>query len=68
MSIEQTIVQMARDAKKAAFVLGRCDTPRKNQTLLTMADLLEQQADAIFRENRRDLERAEASRSRYLQL
>lgn len=61
MTIEQTIVQMARDAKKAASVLRRCDTPRKNQTLLTMADLLEQQADAIFRENRKDLERAEAA-------
>jgi glutamate-5-semialdehyde dehydrogenase len=61
MTIEQTIVQMARDAKKAASVLGRCDTTRKNQTLLTMADLLEQQADVVFRENRKDLERAEAA-------
>ena len=61
MDIEQTIGQMARDAKKAAAVMARCDTKRKNQALLTMADLLEQQAEMLCAENRKDLERAEAA-------
>ena len=61
MDIQQTIAQMARDAKNAAGVIGRCDTARKNRVLTTMADLLEARAQALYRENRKDLERAEAA-------
>ena len=51
MDVEQTIQKMARDAKRAAAVMARCDTARKNTALLTMADLLEQQAQMLFAEN-----------------
>ncbi|BBO70732.1 gamma-glutamyl phosphate reductase [Desulfosarcina alkanivorans] len=59
MDIHRTIGQMARDARQAAGVIGRSDAARKNRALTTMADLLEQQAERIFRENRKDLQRAE---------
>jgi glutamate-5-semialdehyde dehydrogenase len=59
MDIDRTIRQMARDARQAAGVISRCDTDQKNQALTVMADLLEQQAETIFRENRKDLKRAE---------
>ncbi len=61
MDIDQTIRQMAIDAKQAAAVISRCETDRKNQALICMADLLEQQADGIYRENRKDLQQAEAT-------
>ncbi|WP_419660563.1 ProA: gamma-glutamyl phosphate reductase (glutamate-5-semialdehyde dehydrogenase) [Desulfosarcina variabilis str. Montpellier] len=61
MDIEQTIRQMAQDAKTAAGVISRSSTDQKNQALLTMADLLEKRAQVIFDENRKDLERAEAA-------
>ena len=49
---------MAREAKQAAGVISRCATAQKNQALTNMADLLEQQAENIFQENRKDLKRA----------
>ncbi len=58
MDIDRIIRQMARDAKQAAGVISRCATAQKNQVLTNMADLLEQQAETIFQENRKDLERA----------
>jgi glutamate-5-semialdehyde dehydrogenase len=58
MDIDQTIQKMAAAAKKAANVLNRCKTAVKNQALLTIADLLEQQAAEIYRENRKDLQQA----------
>ena len=58
MDIDETIRLMARDAKQAAGVIGRCATAQKNQALTNMADLLEQQAETIFQENRKDLKRA----------
>ena len=61
MDIEQTIHQMARAAKQAAGAVGRCETRIKNRALTTIADLLEQQSERIFQENRRDLQRAEES-------
>jgi glutamate-5-semialdehyde dehydrogenase len=61
MDIDQTIRQMAIDAKQAAAVISRCETDRKNQALIRMADLLEQQADGIYQENHKDLQQAEAT-------
>ena len=61
MDIEKTIRQMAQDAKTAAGIISRSSTDQKNQALFTMADLLEQQAQMIFAENRKDLERAAAA-------
>ena len=58
MDIDRTIRQMARDARQAAGVMGCCKTDQKNQALTNMADLLEQQAETIVQENRKDLKRA----------
>lgn len=59
MDIDQTIYQMAIEARQAAGVISRSATDQKNQALTTMADLLAQQAEAIFQENRKDLQQAE---------
>ncbi|MFO7714710.1 glutamate-5-semialdehyde dehydrogenase [Desulfosarcina sp.] len=61
MHIDQTIQQMARDARQAAGVVNRCAADQKNQALTAMADLLAQQADTVFQENRKDLKRAQAA-------
>ena len=61
MDIEKTIRQMAQDAKTAAGIISRSSTDQKNQALLTMADLLEEKAEGIYAENRKDLERAQAA-------
>ena len=58
MDLERTIRQMARDAKQAAGVIGRCATDQKNRALTNMADFLERQAQTIIRENHKDLKRA----------
>jgi glutamate-5-semialdehyde dehydrogenase len=59
MDIERTIRQMAREAKQAAAVISRCTTAQKNRALTTMADMLEQRAETIFQENRKDLKQAD---------
>ena len=61
MDIDQTIRRMAVAAKQAAGAISRCETRVKNQALTTIADMLEQQAEQIFQENRRDLQQAEKS-------
>lgn len=61
MNIAQTIRQMAQNARQAAGAIGRCSTDAKNRALETMADLLAQEAPAIFQENRKDLERGRAA-------
>lgn len=58
MDIDRTIRQMAIEARQAAGVIGRCAASQKNQALVNMADLLEQRAETIFHENRKDLDRA----------
>jgi glutamate-5-semialdehyde dehydrogenase len=55
MDINQTIEKMASDAKIAAGVMSRCKTEQKNSALTIMADLLEQKAEWIFEENRKDV-------------
>ncbi len=59
MSIEATILEMAKDAKRAAMALASCSTTKKNEALLRIADKLEQEADDIKRENAKDLELGE---------
>ena len=61
MDIAQTIGQIARNARQAAGAIGRCGTDVKNRALTTMADLLEQEAQTIFKENRKDLDRGRAA-------
>lgn len=61
MDIDQTISDLAAAARQAAGAIGRCPTTQKNQALITMADLLEDQVETIFRANRRDVRQAESA-------
>lgn len=50
--------QMGQLARKASYVLAQLNCEKKNQLLLTIADLLEQNSTEILNENRTDLNNA----------
>ena len=56
MSIQETIKQMAIEAKKAARTMANLSTTAKNNALLKMADALMAQKDYIQQENQKDLD------------
>lgn len=56
MPVNETILSMAREAKKAARTVACLSTEVKNRVLLTMADQLLEKRDYIQAENRKDLE------------
>jgi glutamate-5-semialdehyde dehydrogenase len=58
MSVEATVVEMAKQAKRAARKVATATTDQKNQVLSAIADRIESRADAIQAENRKDIERA----------
>lgn len=58
MTIEKTILDIARAAKKAAPAMANCPTATKNRALLAMADRLGQEAAHIKTENEKDLKAA----------
>ena len=49
-----------KNAKEAAFVLQSLSCDDKNRGLLAVADALEAEADAIIKENAKDIENAKA--------
>ncbi|AIQ64589.1 Gamma-glutamyl phosphate reductase [compost metagenome] len=51
------VVAKAELAKSVVTALGKLTTAQKNEALLTMADALQQNADAIIAANAKDLER-----------
>jgi len=55
MTIETTIVEMARSARAATRELVRCPSETKNQVLLAIAAAVEREAAHIKSENARDL-------------
>lgn len=55
MTIETTIVEMARSARAATRELVRCPSETKNQVLLAIAAAVEREAARIISENARDL-------------
>jgi glutamate-5-semialdehyde dehydrogenase len=59
MTIETTIIEMARAARKAAVNLARRSTGDKNAVLLNIADRLEAEAPKIQAENAKDLKYGE---------
>jgi len=59
MSIESTIVEMAKAARSASVALARCTSSLKNDALLRIANKIEAEASSIKAENIKDLERAE---------
>jgi glutamate-5-semialdehyde dehydrogenase len=58
MTIEATIVNMARAARAAAGEMARCRPNQKNTALLAMADKIEHDAATIKKSNQKDLARA----------
>lgn len=55
MTIESTIIEMAKAAKKAAVAMARCPSDRKNEVLLNIAEKLEADAAHIKAENAKDI-------------
>lgn len=58
MSVEATILEMAKTARAAAGELSRCPTDKKNAALLKIADQLAADAERIKAENARDVSAA----------
>ncbi|MEJ2657846.1 MAG: glutamate-5-semialdehyde dehydrogenase [Desulfobacterales bacterium] len=58
MTIETTIVNMAKAARASAMEMARCGSRQKNAVLLGMADKIEKDASAIKKANQKDLVRA----------
>jgi glutamate-5-semialdehyde dehydrogenase len=56
MTIAEQVVQIARDARQASFVMSRLGTTAKNNLLLAMAEALQKQAAHLIAENAKDLE------------
>jgi len=55
MSIESTIMEMAKEARTASKEIARCPSSKKNEVLLKIADKIEAQAVYIQEENQKDL-------------
>lgn len=61
MSIQEQILDMAKRARVAARGLAGASGAAKQQALLTLADMLEQNAEEIYAANRMDVDAAVAS-------
>lgn len=55
MSIESTIMKMAKEARTAAMEIARCPSNKKNEVLLKIADKIEAQITYIQEENQKDI-------------
>ncbi|MBW2247938.1 MAG: glutamate-5-semialdehyde dehydrogenase, partial [Deltaproteobacteria bacterium] len=55
MSIESTIMEMAKEARAASMEIARCPSSKKNEVLLKIADKIEARATYIQEENQKDL-------------
>ena len=55
MSIESTIMEMAKEARAASMEIARCPSNKKNEVLLKIADKIEARATYIQEENQKDL-------------
>ena len=58
MSIESTIVGMAKAARAASLEIAKCPSDKKNEVLVAIADNIEKLASHIQEENQKDLARA----------
>lgn len=59
MGLREEIKMLCNNAKVAAGKMALATTEEKNKLLLEIADLLEQESDALIEANRQDLEHAE---------
>jgi len=57
--IEGQMLEMGRRARAASRALARAETGAKNDALTAMAGIIEQRAESLMAENRRDLEAGE---------
>ncbi|QTA79626.1 Gamma-glutamyl phosphate reductase (glutamate-5-semialdehyde dehydrogenase) [Desulfonema limicola] len=55
MTIESTIIEMAKAAKTASVKMARCSCQKKNEVLLNLAEKIEANAAFIQKENEKDL-------------
>jgi len=55
MSIESTIMEMAKEARAASMEIARCPSSKKNEVLLKIANKIEARATYIQEENQKDL-------------
>ncbi|MGD8771187.1 MAG: aldehyde dehydrogenase family protein, partial [Desulfobacterales bacterium] len=55
MSIESTIMEMAKEARTASMEIARCPSKKKNEVLLKIAEKIEAQATYVQEENQKDL-------------
>ncbi|MBU0972930.1 MAG: glutamate-5-semialdehyde dehydrogenase [Proteobacteria bacterium] len=60
-SLENKIIQIAQNARKAARTMAAVSTNQKNQALIAIADLIHKNAPAIQAENAKDIERAKTN-------
>ena len=60
-AIDELVLDIARNAKKASLRLATVETNTKNKALLALADMLEASADAIIEANRKDLDAGETA-------
>lgn len=58
MSVESTILEMAKSARSASIKMARCPSVKKNEVLLHVADKIEADASYIKEENKKDLTQA----------
>lgn len=58
MSVESTMVEIAKAARRASHEIGRCSSGKKNEALLKIADKIKEDASYIKKENSKDLDRA----------
>jgi len=59
MSVETTILEMAKAARAVSVEMAKCPSNKKNEVLLKIADQIEEQAAVIQEENQKDLARAQ---------
>ncbi len=59
VDIDSLVRTIAKDAREAALTLANAPTEQKNQAILRLADLIEQNTESLRSENARDLDAAE---------
>lgn len=52
------LIEQAKRAKEASYILGNASTKEKNNALLKIADVLIENTDFIIKENEKDIEKA----------
>lgn len=58
MSVEKTIIEMAKSARSASMEIASCSSEKKNEALLRIASGVEKEAAFIQAENQKDLVKA----------